>query len=266
MSDKHSADGPGDYTQLFDMLEDQHATSLLDLGVNDTESLPPAEWEPTVVEMRPAPKPAQPKAAPKLAPVAPAPPARDPMVIIIAALVSFIILACGAVLTWVLMSNRTPPTVVQPTITITETVTTTTTVTQTPPPPTTEQNQEAVALAALTAQVQADAGVVQQQLQNRWTTQLSAKKQGLVLGGVTWTYQGIWDEYSDLRDTYPEALLVQPSAYRSFNLGSDWYVIVSGIEFHNANAALDWCDDQGLDDDCFAVRITNDRGNNTRHR
>ena len=292
MARKNSPDGPGDFTQLFDMLEDQQATSLLG-GVADTA---PVEWEPTIIEMQPAPRPAPlkvtptvappqaaptaappqaaptaapPKAAPRIAPVTPPPPAppRDYMVILIAALVSFIILVCGGTLTWVITSNRTPPTVVQPTVTVTETVTTTTTVTQTPPP-TAEQNEESVALAALTAQVQADAGAVQQRLQNQWTTQLSARKQGLILGGLVWTYQGIWDEYTNLRDAYPEALLVQPSAYRSFNLGADWYVIVSGIEFHNANAALDWCDNQGLaDDDCFAVRVTNDRGkNNQQHR
>jgi len=211
---------------LFDMLEAQHDTSLLDIGPTDTAPLPEVEWEPPVAEPRPAPKPSQPKAAPKVTQTAPAPvpapPARDPMVIIIAALVSFIILACGAVLTWVLMSNKTPPTVVQPTVTVTETVTTTTTVTQTPPPPpTTESDQETVALASLTAQLQADAGIVQQSLQNRWTTQLSARKLGLVTGGLEWTYQGIWDEFTNLRDSYPEALLVQANSYRSFNLGSE---------------------------------------------
>jgi len=246
-----AADGPGAYTQLIDLVEDDQATEVLYAENSDTAPLPDVEWE-TADTARPIPEALR----------------RNPMIIVIAALSALILLILGSMVTWLVMSSQPTPIVDPVTITMTETTTVTTTVTATPPPPaTTEQDYDLDARLSLEDQLQADAGTVRSNLEGRWTTQLSAKRNGLVSDGMTWTHQDIWNDFTTLKDFFPSALLVQASSYRSFNLGSEWYVTVSGLTFYNANAALDWCKAQGRnDDECFAIRITNDRGNNTKHQ
>ena len=190
---------------------------------------------------------------------------------ILALAVAVAVLIAVGVTALLLRGESTP--VETPPVTTTVTVspeTVTPTPTPTPAPVTTSstpQDPEVAALALLDQQLMADAPYVVSDLQDRWTTQLSAKKLGVKWEGHKWTYQNIWNEFSSLRDQYPSALLVQASLYDSFNLGPEWYVTASGIVFKGPNAALDWCAGQGLADDyCFAIRITNLHGANAKHR
>jgi len=118
----------------------------------------------------------------------------------------------------------------------------------------------------LDMQLAQDSSSVANNLQDRWTTQLSAKKYGVQWEGHKWTYQDIWNEFTALRNQYPSAVLVRGNQYSSFSLGPEWYITASGVVFPDADAALSWCTSQGLTDGyCFAVRITNTHGSNTKH-
>jgi len=139
--------------------------------------------------------------------------------------------------------------------------------TQPEPEPTTDVDPEMEAQRQLKAQIDSDADFVAYQLQDQWTTQLSAKKYGVKWEGHSWTYQDIWNEFLQLQARYPMAAMVQPSQYASFNLGPEWYVTVSGLTFSSPDAALNWCSSQGLSDGyCFALRITNTHGTNSKHK
>jgi len=205
--------------------------------------------------------------------------------LVVALIAGAIVLVLIAVITtWLLTSHNatvnTPPVTSIVTTTFYQPITTTSSTSQSEPVNTTTDSvtssddssstnavdPEAEAKSLLDNQLAQDASSVAINLQDRWTTQLSAKKYGVPWEGHDWTYQDIWNEFTALRNQYPSAVLVQGSQYSSFGLGPEWYITASGVIFPDADAALSWCTSQGLTDGyCFAVRITNTHGSNTKH-
>ena len=241
------------------------------------EAITPTEavttnWYPDFHDAQTVVRPAEPPVyAPTPAPPKPGPD-RSLIVLIVGVLV--VLLAAGGAVWWLLRGNQTPT----PAATQTPPTIPTVTVTQTAPPDTpavyvtsatsttTTIDPEEQALAALNAQVANDAPMVANQLQNQWTTLLSTKQLGVPWDGKNWTYQDIWNEYTQLAQQYPNALMTQGGAYSSFKLDNSWYITTSGIVFSTPDNANAWCVANGLPDDyCFAFRITNQPGTNSKH-
>jgi serine/threonine-protein kinase len=119
-----------------------------------------------------------------------------------------------------------------------------------PPTPT----DEASAQAALQQQVSADSSSVEQ-LVGSWVPELSAKKVGLVVNGVTFDYQAILADYQQQAAAHPGALLLRSDDYTNFKLSGFW-ITVAPQSFNNPADANSWCDSQNIDaNDCFAERI-----------
>jgi len=122
---------------------------------------------------------------------------------------------------------------------------------------------QAAAAEQLNTRANDDVATVNRVLFDHWTTLLSVKKDGLVYENKTWHYTDIWDEYTQLKQRYPEAVLVHAGAWPSFNLGNEWYGTTSGIVFPDSNAALAWCAAEKYDKShCVAFRIANSQSGN----
>lgn len=136
----------------------------------------------------------------------------------------------------------------------TTTVTTTTTLepttTTTPTPPT---------AADLAQQVAADHATAES-LVGQWVPQISSKKPGLVVGGVTFGYPEIMADFRSLKSRYPQAIMVNSNDYANFS-GKDFWVTVAATSFGTADEANAWCDQQGFaEQDCYASRLTHTGG------
>ncbi|MCL2654047.1 MAG: hypothetical protein FWD63_09720 [Propionibacteriaceae bacterium] len=154
-------------------------------------------------------------------------------------------------------STSSTPATTAPTTVITVTET------QTVAPP----DPEAVAYQNLVNQANADLPQVQAHLQDLWTNLLATKTAGVLADGTLWDYQSIWDLFAVYKMSYPSAVLVQGSAYTSTNLGPEWFLIASGVQFGTADSALAWCAGFGYSDDqCFAFRFTDAPGTNSKHQ
>lgn len=120
------------------------------------------------------------------------------------------------------------------------------------------------AVAALRAQVDADRAFVQGDLADRWVTQLSSKRPGLVAPDVdgrmlTWTPCEILQQHLRMRGQYPEVRLVWSDEWRTFDLAG-WWVTIAGVTFPDPNAANGWCDARAIPlDECFAKVVSNSR-------
>lgn len=121
--------------------------------------------------------------------------------------------------------------------------------------------------AALRRQVEADEVYVDQQLVNRWVSQLSSKRPGLVADGRTWDDRAILEEFFAFRARYPQARLLYSSQWPVFSQPG-WWVTVGGEVFAGPEQALSWCRSEGYDrDHCFAKLISRSGGpqNSTRY-
>jgi len=187
-------------------------------------------------------------------------------------LVLAVVLAVAVVAVYVTLINlqvfhKASPTAQPPTPSATATVTTTAggptqTVTVTSSPTT---DAETVAYNNLSAQAQIDLAPVEAILQNQWAALLATKELGTLPDGSSWTYSAIWQLYQNLNQTYGSVLLVRGNTFSSPGLGQQWFLMAyGGTAFGTAQAALDWCNRQGLvtDEECIAFRFTNTPGNN----
>jgi serine/threonine-protein kinase len=128
--------------------------------------------------------------------------------------------------------------------------------------PTTEPSQpldNASAKAALDDELAQDKDTAEQ-LIDQWVPQLSSKRPGLVVDGVTYGYLQIWQNFEQLRGQYPDALLLWSGNYVSFK-STNFYVTVVREPYSDGQAANQWCDDENIDtDDCYAKLLSHSVG------
>lgn len=100
-----------------------------------------------------------------------------------------------------------------------------------------------------------------------WVPQLSSKRVGMVVDGITYTEARIAEHVQELKAAYPGALVLDSSDYSSFGSSGLW-VVVLGVPYGSAEGANGWCDASGIGpDDCFAKRLAQDGPDgNTVHR
>ncbi len=119
--------------------------------------------------------------------------------------------------------------------------------------PTTTTDPVAAAQAALTELVQTDQATADT-LQNQYVPQLSAKRVGLEIDGVSYGPVEILADHTVRRDAYG-AILVDAGRYQFENNGqpmAGWYLTIVPITFPTREAATAWCTDRGLGpDQCF---------------
>ncbi len=111
----------------------------------------------------------------------------------------------------------------------------------------------------LQEQVHADR-LATEALVGSWVPEVSAKRLGLVAGGVVYDYQNIWADYRRLSSTYPKALLLKSEAFTTFGQ-PDYWVTVIATPFSSAADANAWCDSRKIGpSDCLAARLTHEVG------
>jgi serine/threonine-protein kinase len=91
-----------------------------------------------------------------------------------------------------------------------------------------------------------------EQLVGYWVPQLSSKRPGMSVHGVSYDYPEIWADFHKLRTNYPDALLIWSGNYVSFK-SADFYVTVVPGQYSDGQSANEWCDEAGLaPEDCYA--------------
>lgn len=94
---------------------------------------------------------------------------------------------------------------------------------------------------------------------DHYTTQLSSKKYGMQVDGKTWKYSDIYEQFLNIKQKHPNALLIWASDYSNYTKNgnpSDYYVILSGESFSSEDDAQSWCSTNGYSsDDCMAVDL-----------
>lgn len=112
----------------------------------------------------------------------------------------------------------------------------------------------------LQAQIEADQRFVDYDVIGYWVPQVSSKRVGMKADGKTWTEQAILDEHKQLRELYPDALLIKSDDYPSFK-EKGFYVTIIDAPNPTADGALRWCIVNGLDGDhCYAKFISTSGG------
>jgi serine/threonine-protein kinase len=140
-----------------------------------------------------------------------------------------------------------------PTTTTTEPTTTTTT------EPTTTTTTGPATVADLQAQAAADRATAES-LVGQWAPQISSKRPGMVVNGVSYDYPGIMADFQALRSRYPKAILLYSGDYANFT-GRDFWVTIDADAFATAEQANAWCDQQGFgEQDCYASRLEHTGG------
>jgi hypothetical protein len=115
------------------------------------------------------------------------------------------------------------------------------------------------ALLALRQQAATDSPAVEATV-GSWVPQLSGKKPGMVVGGVSFGHPEIWQDFLNLRLRYPGAKLLWSGSYSSFRY-KDFWVTVLPEPYTTGQSANDWCDYAGiLKDDCYAKRLAHSGG------
>ncbi|UJW30837.1 hypothetical protein L3Q67_37450 [Saccharothrix sp. AJ9571] len=134
-----------------------------------------------------------------------------------------------------------------------------TTTTTTAPRATTTQPTRNSALSLLSAQVEEDRAQVSG-LVGYWMPQLSSKRPGLVVRGVTQDHDSIWADHQANKSRYPAALLLWSGDFDSFKYPDFWITVVPE-RFATGVAANEWCGTQGIGkDDCYAKRLAHSGG------
>ncbi len=134
------------------------------------------------------------------------------------------------------------------------------------PPASSEQrgaNQTAattrvVTEADLQQQVDADRGVVEG-LVGSWVPQLSSKRLGLTVHGVTYGYPEILADFQALHARFPRSVLIRSDDYSSYPPG--YWVTVMAEPYASPDAANARCDANGIPaEDCYAHRVSHTDG------
>jgi hypothetical protein len=142
------------------------------------------------------------------------------------------------------------------------------TVTSYPPPVTTTTfptptsrsvSDDDTALQALRQQAATDSATAEAMV-GSWIPQLSAKKPGMVVGGVSFGHAEIWQDFLDLRLRYPGAKLLWSGSYSSFRY-KDFWITVLPEPYATGQSANEWCDYSGIpNEDCYAKRLAHSGG------
>jgi hypothetical protein len=115
------------------------------------------------------------------------------------------------------------------------------------------------ALAELQLIRDADRAMVES-LVGQWVPQLSAKRPGMVVHGVTYDYVEILRDYRATQARYPDALLLYSGEYSSFRY-DDFWITIEPLPHDDGPSANGWCDGQGIPvDDCYAKMISHTVG------
>jgi serine/threonine-protein kinase len=114
-------------------------------------------------------------------------------------------------------------------------------------------------VADLQAQAAADRATAES-LVGQWAPQISSKRPGMVVNGVSYDYPGIMADFQALRSRYPKAILLYSGDYANFT-GRDFWVTIDADAFATAEQANAWCDQQGFgEQDCYASRLEHTGG------
>ncbi|OBK49815.1 serine/threonine-protein kinase [Mycobacterium kubicae] len=153
-------------------------------------------------------------------------------------------------------TNATSPTMSYPTAAPTTYPSEPPTTTETASLPSTTAGQDAE--QQLRQIASGDHSFVTTRLADRWVPQLSAKRPGVVDGGVVWDNAMALQEHLRLRQRYG-ARLLWSGDWSTFN-APDFWVTVVGVTFQDSAGALAWCRGQGFDrDHCIAKIISTTR-------
>lgn len=134
-------------------------------------------------------------------------------------------------------------------------------------PPTTTPTDAVSAKEELDRQVAEDRPAVEA-LVGQWIPQLSAKRPGLVVHGITFDHLEVLRDFHALQSRYPEVLLLYSGEYSSFRYG-DFWITVMPLPQPDGESANAWCDGQAIGpDDCYAKLISHTAGyqDSTLHR
>lgn len=112
--------------------------------------------------------------------------------------------------------------------------------------------------ADLHQQVDADRGVAEG-LVGHWVPQLSSKRLGLPVHGVTFSYPEILADFQALHARFPGSVLIRSDDYSTY--GPGYWITVLARPFANANATNAWCDTNDIPaEDCYAHRLSHTEG------
>jgi serine/threonine-protein kinase len=128
-----------------------------------------------------------------------------------------------------------------------------------PPATQAEPTTPQAALAELRSLLRDDRPAVET-LADQWVPQLSAKRPGMVVNGITYDYVEILRDFRAIQERYPDALLLFSGEYTSFKYGNFWITVVPSPQY-NGESANAWCDGEGIGpDDCYAKMISHTVG------
>lgn len=97
-------------------------------------------------------------------------------------------------------------------------------------------------------------------LVGQWVPQLSAKRPGMVVQGITYDYVEILRDYRETQASYPDALLLYSGEFTSFKY-DDFWITIEPLPHYDGPSANGWCDGQGIPvDDCYAKMISHTVG------
>lgn len=106
----------------------------------------------------------------------------------------------------------------------------------------------------LDAEVSSDRYAVES-LVGYWVPQVSSKQPGMVVHGVSYGYQEVWQDFLRTRERFPEALMLTSGDFPVYKLSGFWVTVVP-TTFTTAAAANAWCDAAGFAaEDCYAKRL-----------
>lgn len=110
---------------------------------------------------------------------------------------------------------------------------------------------------SLQTAVDADKYVVDSEVIGLWVPQLSSKQVGMTAEGKTWYEKDIYEEYLDIKNEFPNALILKSNDYPSFR-EAGFYVTIVNEPSNDPETALSWCRSNNLDaDHCYAKKISN---------
>ncbi|MBW3089784.1 zinc ribbon domain-containing protein [Bifidobacterium miconisargentati] len=118
-----------------------------------------------------------------------------------------------------------------------------------------KDGREKVAKAAIDRQISHDKSAVDD-LTGDYTTQLSSKQLNMQADGKTWTYQDIWQQYVDLKNDWPNTVLLWSGDWPKYQRSgtTEYYVMLSGETFGSIDDGWDWCSANGFgQNDCMPI-------------
>ena len=93
-----------------------------------------------------------------------------------------------------------------------------------------------------------------------WLPQVSSKRPGVTVDGVTWSVERIWEDFRTTQQQHADARLVWSDDWTSFRRGGYWVTVIDR-RYSSASQANAWCDAQGFPaDQCYAKRLMRSGG------